>query len=131
MHSCNYETFLVAQVLEGDVTDPISLAEAFKDQEYCICTAGNAVKDPKEYDSIFAGDASGCRLHTLQKSPSLSNICSSRKAPSLIDCEYSSSKACRNSACRSKSHGRSQAYLDDGRSHNFGSAQQQWAAHAE
>lgn len=46
------------QILEGDAGESQALVEAFRGQEACICTVGNAAKDDsKQYQSIFAGNA--------------------------------------------------------------------------
>ncbi len=52
-------------MIQGQVTDPQALARAFSGQEACICTAGNASKDQREFRRIFAGTASTTQEYSL------------------------------------------------------------------
>lgn len=51
------EILTCVQVIEGDILDRNTLADAFRGQEACICTAGNASKNAEEFRQIFAGTA--------------------------------------------------------------------------
>lgn len=50
------------QIVEGSISDRDRLAAAFKGQEACICTAGNAKTTPEAFRRIFKGEEMPLKL---------------------------------------------------------------------